>query len=507
MSPATGRVALVGAGPGDPGLLTLRGRDLLALADVVVIDRLASNALLGHCRPGVEVVNAGKIPRSAHGEGMTQAEINACLVDRARAGHAVVRLKGGDPFVFGRGGEEALACLAAGVPFEVVPGISSAIAVPAYAGIPVTHRSITQDMAIVSGHMDPASEGSEVDWAALAAGPGTLVLLMGVKEIGKIAATLTEHGRPGTTPVAMIHRGTTPQQRTLVATLDTIGAEAVAADIKPPCVTVIGDVVSLRSQLSWFESRPLFGVRVLVPRSRAQAGDLSTALRALGAEPIEVATIAIEEPASYDDLDGALGALSAFAWVVFTSVNAVSVVMSRLDELGLDTRAFSGVRVAAVGSATSRALAGHGLRPDLVPVAQASSDALLTEWPAGSGRVLLPRADIAAASFPAGLQAKGWSPHDVVAYRTVPAATPSDAVLRSAANVGAVVFTSSSTVRNLVALLGPPAPSVVVAAIGPKTAATCFELGVRVDVESSSASVESVAQALAHHLATKGSTS
>lgn len=502
----TGRVALVGAGPGDPGLLTLRGRELLEQADVVVIDRLAAGEMLAHCRPGIEVVNAGKIPRSPHGEGMTQDEINACLVDRALAGHAVVRLKGGDPFVFGRGGEEALACLAAGVPFEIVPGISSAIAVPAYAGIPVTHRSITQDMAIVSGHMDPASHGSEVDWAALASGPGTLVLLMGVKEIAKIAATLVEHGRAGDTPVAMIHRGTTPRQRTLVATLDTIGAAAAAADIKPPCVTVIGHVVSLRSQLNWFESRPLFGLRVLVPRSRVQAGELSAALRALGANPVEVPTIAIAEPASYDDLDAALRNLAAYTWVVFTSVNAVSVVLSRLDVLGLDSRACSGVGIAAVGSATGQALKAHGLRPDLVPVAQASSDALLAEWPMGSGRVLLPRADIAAASFPAGLRAKGWAPHDVVAYRTVAAPPPSDEVRRSfaAGEVDAVVFTSSSTVRNLVALLGPPAESVVVAAIGPKTAATCVELGVRVDVESSSASVDAVAQALAHHIATKG---
>jgi uroporphyrinogen III methyltransferase/synthase len=502
----TGSVALVGAGPGDPGLLTLRGRELLSQADVVVIDRLASVELLAHCRPGIEIVDAGKVPRSAHGEGMTQDEINACIVDRAFAGHAVVRLKGGDPFVFGRGGEEALACARAGVAFEIVPGISSAIAVPAYAGIPVTHRGINQDMAIVSGHVDPAADGSVVDWPALAAGPGTLVLLMGVKEIGKIAATLVEHGRAGDTPVAMIHRGTTPAQRTLIGTLDTIGDLALAAGIKPPCVTVIGHVVSLHQQLSWFESRPLFGLRVLVPRSRVQAGDLSKSLRALGAEPVEVPTIAIEAPASYDDLDDALRNLAAYEWVVFTSVNAVGAVMARLDVLGLDSRAFGEVLIAAVGGATKRALAARGLRADLVPYAEASSEGLLREMPDGTGSVLLARADIADDALPQGLRRKGFTPHDVVAYCTVPAPPPPASVRQALASgdIAAVVFTSSSTVRNLVQLIGPPAESVVVAAIGPKTAATCAELGVRVDVEAASASVEALAKALSEHIAAKG---
>ncbi len=503
----TGSVALVGAGPGDPGLVTVRGRELLSRADVVVIDRLASDELLAYCRPDVEVVNAGKVPRSAHGEGMTQDEINACLVDRAQAGKRVVRLKGGDPFVFGRGGEEALACKRAGVPFEIVPGVSSAIAVPAYAGIPVTHRGINQDMAIVSGHADPAADGSVVDWPALAAGPTTLVLLMGVHEIGKIAAILVEHGRSGDTPVAMIHAGTTARQRTVVATLDTIADVAAAAEIKPPAVTVIGDVVRLHDELDWFESRPLFGRRVLVPRSRVQAGDLSSELRALGAEPLEVPTIAIEEPPSYDELDAALHDLSRYDWVAFTSVNAVTAVLSRLNALGLDSRVFFGLRIAAVGTATQRALSSRGLRADLVPSGEASSEGLLAEWPSGSGRVLLPRADIATDSLVDGLRALGWTPHDVIAYCTVVAAVPPPAV-RAALTSGAidaVVFTSSSTVRNLVQLMGAPAESVVVAAIGPKTAAACAELGVRVDVQADTASVEAVARALAEHIATRGS--
>jgi len=510
----SGWVALVGAGPGDPGLITVRGRELLEVADVVVIDRLAPAALLQHCREGVEVVNAGKVPRSAHGEGMTQAEINETLTSRALAGQVVVRLKGGDPFVFGRGGEEAEACVAAGVRFEVVPGVSSAIAVPAYAGIPVTHRGLTQDVAIVSGHVDPSADGSSVDWAALAAGPGTLVLLMGVKEIGKIAAKLVEHGRPGETPVAMVHWGTTAAQRTVVATLDSIEDAALAAEMKPPAVTVIGDVVRLRETLSWFERRPLFGMRVLVPRSRLQASELSVALRALGGEPVEVPTIAVE-PGDEGELADAIDRLEGgeFSWVVFTSVNAVNAVRDALDRLDRDVRVFdTTTNLAAVGEATARALAGIGLRADLVPSAGSSGAALADDFPAaGEGGetrpVLLPRADIATGTILTGLRAKGWETVEVTAYRTVPAPPPDEFVVGALTGGGfdAVVFTSSSTARNLVALAGRPADSTIVAAIGPQTAATCAELGIRVDVQPATASVESVARALADHVASRRS--
>ena len=502
----TGWVALVGAGPGDPGLLTLRGRDLLAEADVVVIDRLAADELLEHCRAGVEVVNAGKVPRSGHGEGMTQDEINACLVDRALAGSRVVRLKGGDPFVFGRGGEEAEACVAAGVPFEVVPGVSSAIAVPAYAGIPVTHRGLTQDMAVISGHLDPGADGSAVDCAALAAGPGTLVLLMGVKEIGKIAAKLVEHGRNGATPVAMIQWGTTARQRTVVGTLDTIETVAVDAAMKPPAVTVIGDVVRLRETLSWFERRPLLGMRVLVPRSRAQAGELSRHLRALGAEPVEVPTIAVERgddeamETAVDRLEG-----GDFSWVVFTSVNAVTAFEHVLDRLDRDVRVFdTTTSIAAVGEATERAMRSLGLRADLVPESGASGGALAAAFPrAGEGGerrpVLLPRADIATEGVVKGLSGKGWQTVEVTAYRTVLAPPPDPAVVDAVRSGGfdAVVFTSSSTVANLVTLAGHPAESTLVAVIGPQTAQACADLGMRVDVEADYPSVESLAAALA----------
>ena len=502
-----GHVALVGAGPGDPGLLTMRGRELLERADVVVLDRLANDALLDHCRPGVEVVRAGKVP---HGEGMTQADINAVLVDRAKAGLRVVRLKGGDPFVFGRGGEEAEACVKARIPWEVVPGVTSAVAVPAYAGIPITHRGFTQDVAIVSGHVDPSAPGSAVDWPALATGPGTIVLLMGVETIGKIAAALVEHGRPASTPVAMTRWGTTAQQRTVVSTLGEIERDAQRAEMTAPAVTVIGDVVNLRDRLSWYEARPLFGTRVLVPRTRAQAGSLSRRLRDLGAEPVEVPTIAIEPPRNPAPMDRAVTGLVSgrYAWVAFTSVNAVRAVTDRLDALGLDARVLAGVKVASVGDATSEALRAWGLRPDLVPSKAASSEELAKEWPPYDpqldflDRVFLPRADIATGTLVAALKAKGWAVDEVTAYRTVRAPAP-PAELRDAIRKGAVdavVFTSSSTAKNLAALVGPLPESTVVAAIGPQTAETCRELGLRVDVVPKRADLDALVDALAAHM-------
>jgi uroporphyrinogen III methyltransferase/synthase len=498
-----GSVALVGAGPGDPGLLTLRGRELLERADVVVIDRLASSALLAYCKPGVEVVDAGKAP---HGEGMTQADINAILVGRAKDGLHVVRLKGGDPFVFGRGGEEAEACVKARIPWEVVPGVTSAIAVPAYAGIPVTNRGRTQDFAVVSGHVDPSAPDSTVDWRALAAGPGTIVLLMGVEKIGKIAAKLIEHGRPGDTPVAMTRWGTTAKQRTVVADLNTIEEVARAASMTAPAVTVIGPVVGLRDKLNWYESRPLFGMTVLVPRTRQQAGTLSAEVRALGGEPLEVPTIAIEPPRNPEPMRRAVGGLvqGRYQWVAFTSANAVRAIRTGLEDVGLDPRALADVRIAAVGDATVAALAEWGLRADLVPGVAQSSEELGATWPPYDpqldflDRVLLPRADIATEALVTAVKAKGWAVDEVTAYRTVRAAPPADTVKAAVRNgdVDAVIFTSSSTVRNLVALCGKPHERTLVAAIGPQTAAAACEAGLRVDVQSKVASVAAVTKAL-----------
>ncbi len=498
-----GSVALVGAGPGDPGLLTLRGRELLEHADVVVHDRLAPAALLAYCRPDAEIVDAGKAP---HGEGMTQADINAILVARAKDGLNVVRLKGGDPFVFGRGGEEAEACVKARIPWEVVPGVTSAVAVPAYAGIPVTHRGRTQDFAVVSGHVDPSAPDSSVDWRALAAGPGTVVLLMGVEKIGKIAAKLIEHGRPGDTPVAMTRCGTTARQRTVVADLNTIEQAARAAGMTAPAVTVIGEVVGLRDKLNWYEARPLFGMTVLVPRTRQQAGTLSYEVRALGGEPLEVPTIAVEPPRNPEPMRRAVNGLvtGRYQWVAFTSVNAVRAVRDGLESVGLDPRSLADVKIAAVGDATVAALGEWGLRADLVPDAAMSSEELAKAWPPYDpqldflDRVLLPRADIATEALVSSVKAKGWAVDEVTAYRTVRAPAPSDEVksLVRGGGVDAVVFTSSSTVRNLVALCGKPHERTLVAVIGPQTAAAAREAGLRVDVESKVASVAAVTKAL-----------
>ncbi|HVE63476.1 MAG TPA: uroporphyrinogen-III C-methyltransferase [Mycobacteriales bacterium] len=505
-----GTVALVGAGPGDPGLVTVRGRDLLAAADVVVVDRLVAPQLLLGCRPDVEVVD---VSTAGPGGQMSQAEINAVLVARAKAGLAVVRLQGGDPFVFGGGSEEAEACVKAGIAWEVVPGVTAATAVPAFAGIPVTHRGITADVAILSGPDDPTEPSSNTDWSALAAGSGTLVLLMGVERIGKVAAILVEHGRPGDTPVAMTRWGTTADQRTVVATLDTIEHEATAAGMTAPAVTVIGEVVRLRERLSWWESRPLFGMRVLVPRTRQQAGELSEQLRTLGATPVELPTIAIEAPRNPAPMERAVAGLvqGRYAWVAFTSTNSVRAVRERLEEIGLDARVFSGVKIAAVGDATTAALLSFGLRPDLVPTDSMSSEAMAEQWPWHDDlldpldRVLLPRADIATEILVTGLKAKGWAVEEITAYRTVRAAAPPPEVRESvrAGGFDAVVFTSSSTVRNLLALAGRPAPTTVVAAIGPQTAATATELGLHVDVIAETPSVAGLAAALAAHVLAK----
>ena len=502
-----GTVSLVGAGPGDPDLITLRGLELLERADVVVVDRLAPRSLLQHCRSDVEVVDAGKVP---HGEGMTQEAINALLVDRAKQGLNVVRLKGGDPFVFGRGGEEAEACVKAKVPWEVVPGVTSAIAVPAYAGIPVTHRGTTQDFVVVSGHVDPQAPGSTVDWRALATGPGTIVLLMGVEKIGKIAAKLIEHGRPGDTPVAMTRYGTTAAQRTVVADLNTIEEAAAAAKMTAPAVTVIGSVVGLRGKLNWYEGRPLFGMSVLVPRTRQQAGTLSSEVRSLGGEPIEVPTIAVEPPRNPEPMRRAVSGLvqGRYQWVAFTSANAVRAVREGMEEVGLDPRALAGVKIAAVGDATVAALREWGLFCDLKPDTEMSSEALGKAWPPYDAqldfldRVLLPRADIATETLVAAVKAKGWAVDEVTAYRTVRAPAPPDEVKQAVRNgdVDAIVFTSSSTVRNLVSLCGKPHERTLIAAIGPQTAAAAREAGLRVDVQSRVASVAAVTKALADHV-------
>jgi uroporphyrinogen III methyltransferase/synthase len=501
-----GKVYLVGGGPGDPGLLTLRGAELLGRADVVVYDRLANGVLLDrYLRPDAERIYAGK---SSDHHTYPQEEINRLLVSHALEGKTVVRFHGGDPFVFGRGGEEAAALVAAGVPFEVVPGVTSAVAVPAYAGIPITHRGQNSSFAVVTGHEDPTKPESSLCWEQLATGVGTIVFLMGLTNLESIVRRLMEHGRPVDTPVAVIRWGTWTRQQTLTGTLRNIAAKVREAGFRPPAVIVVGGVVGMRETLRWWDNRPLFGKRVLVTRSREQAGSLSALLLEYGAEPVEVPVLEIAPPESYDPLDGAIGRLSGYDWVVFTSANGVKAFMGRLEALGLDVRALAGPRLAAIGPATAQELRGYHLKVDLVPpeyVAEEVVAALLSTGVAGR-RVLLPRADLARDLLAVELEKAGALVDNVMAYRTVPAAGDL-ARLRerlSAGEIDVVTFTSSSTVRYLLAGLGDDGASLLtrplVACIGPITAKTARELGLRVDVVAAEHTIPGLVEALAERV-------
>ena len=529
-----GEVWLVGAGPGDPGLITLAGLEAVRQADVIVYDRLVSPRLLEHARDGAELIYVGKISGAPGGH--DQAAINRTLVEKGREGKRVVRLKGGDPFVFGRGGEEAEALRAAGVPFHVVPGVTSAVAVPAYAGIPVTHRGVAATFAVVTGHEDPGKGDPAIDWERLATAVDTLTLLMGMKTLPEVIEKLIAGGRPADTPAAVIRWGTTPDQRTVVGTLADIVRRVEEAGLEPPAITVVGDVVRLRETLRWFEDRPLFGKRVLITRTRRQASALARLLADEGAVPVELPAIEIEP--SFDEavVAAALGSLSsgAYAWAVFTSANAVELWFGLMRQRGLDARAFGGVRVAAIGPATAEALAERGIAADAVPgeyVAEAVVGAL-REAPLRPGdRVLIPRAEAARPELVEGLRALGAEVDEVTLYRAaMPAEAPAEALsLLRDGGIDIVTFTSSSTVRNLAALLGDdfrvilsgddagagdvvssrrnlgrgdrPAlaverPRPLIACIGPITADTARELGLRVDVEAAEHTVPGLVAAL-----------
>ena len=494
-----GLIWLVGAGPGDPDLITAAGLAALRTADVVVYDRLAAPALLREARPDALLVDAGKAP-GAHTLG--QEAINALLVEHGRAGRTVVRLKGGDPFVFGRGGEEALALHDAGIPFRVIPGVTSAVAAPAFAGIPVTHRGIAGSVLIATGHEAASADsaGDRTDWAAMARAADTLVFLMGVERLRQITSRLLAAGRPATQPAALVRWGSTPQQEVLIATLGTIAAEA--RRIQPPAALVVGDVVALRDRIAWFESLPLFGARVLVTRTREQASGLVARLRALGAEPLEFAAIESRPLENTRALDGALCDLPRTDWAVFTSQNGVRAVMDRLAALDRDARAFAGVRICAVGLATAAELAARGLRADLVPETY-SNDGLVTalgDVGVSGARVLLFQADIAPAALAAGLRSAGAAVTAVAAYRTVAGADRADQLERLLADgVDAVTFTSSSTVTNLVAALDGDTSRLegaLIVCIGPSTSKTARATGLPVHAEAEPHNLDGLVEAL-----------
>jgi uroporphyrinogen III methyltransferase/synthase len=498
--PARGIVYLVGAGPGDPGLLTIRGREVLRSCDDVVYDALVNEEMLTAEIAGRDV-ERHFVGKRGGGDSARQDDIDALLVRLARDGRRVVRLKGGDPFVFGRGGEEAQALARAGIEFEVVPGITAGIAASAYAGIPVTHRAVATAVTFVTGHEDPEKDATGTDWHALAQSGATLVLYMGVRTLPNVVRELLAGGRPSDTPAAVIERATYSSQRVVTGTLATIAERAREADVAAPAITIVGDVVRLREEIEWFERRPLAGKRIVVTRARAQASSLSARLRELGAEVIEMPAIRLE-PLDPAPLHRALDALSGYYWLMFTSQNAVELVWRVMRERGLDARSLGHACVAAIGRATADALLDHGVAADVVPeqfVAEALVEALRRRDDVKGRRVLLARAAAARDVLPDGLRAIGAHVDEIPIYRTVldgGGAARVAARLR-AGEIDLVTLTSSSTAQFFVEAVGAEAARAVpVASIGPVTSASARALGLRVDIEAGEATIAGLVEAV-----------
>ena len=491
----TGIVYIVGAGPGDRKLITLKGVECLQRADVVIYDLLLNDALLEHCSAHTEKIKAPD-PRIRT---TRQDELNHLLVEHAKSGKTVVRLKGGDPYIFGRGGEEAVALTEAGIPFEIVPGITSAIAASAYAGIPVTHRDYASSVAFVTGHSAALRPDSNINWADLATAVDTLVVYMGVAHLRQIVERLIAHGRDPQTPVSLVRVGTTPQQHVVQGTLTDIVEKVEEAELKSPAVIVVGEVNRLRDQLRWFDTKPLFGKRILVTRARAQASEFAELLEANGAEVIQFPTIQIQP------IDGVnIPALSEYDWVIFTSVNAVEIFYERLRESEKDARAFGESSICGVGAKTVEALNRIGIHPDFVPSHSRGSAIAFEIGDVNGKKILLPRAKIATADLPNGLREQGAQVDDVPLYDTIKVASEnSDKIETDLLNgrIDLVTFTSSSTVTNFLEMFPAQAPTallanVKVAVIGPTTQETALVRDVQVDVMAKEASVESLVEAI-----------
>ena len=502
-----GKVFLVGAGPGDPGLITVKGADCIARADVVVYDYLASPTLLAHANPDAEMIYVGK---KGGDHTLPQDGINALIVEKAKQGNMVARLKGGDPFIFGRGGEEAEVLIAAGIPFEVVPGVTAAIGASAYAGIPLTHRDYTSDVAFVTGHEDPTKAESSVDWHALATGIGTLVFFMGVKNLPTIAANLVANGRSADTPTAVIRWGTTPKQKTVTATLGTIADEARGAGIKAPAIIIVGGVVNLRKTMQWFEKRPLMGRRIVVTRAREQASDLVQRLTEYGAECIQFPTIQVVPPPDWTGLDRAIETLDQYSWIVFTSVNGVDFFFRRLFENGLDVRALGHIKTAAIGPSTADRLRTWGFKSDIIPESYRAESVVeaFADKPVKGSRVLLPRAMEARSVLPEELARMGALVDEVTAYETRQTENrATDLIARlTERTIDMVTFTSSSTVKNFHRLLPPDQvdrlmDGVCIASIGPITSQTARDLGLSITIEADTYTIPGLIQAILNHQA------
>ncbi len=499
----TGSVYLVGAGPGDVGLLTRRGAELIARADVLIHDALINPDLVRLAPKTAEIIYAGK-RASAHA--VSQEELNQLLITHAKAGKTVVRLKGGDPYVFGRGGEEVEELVAAKIPFEVVPGVSSAVAVPSYAGIPMTHRNHASCYTVITGHEDPTKEEARLDWANIAQGSGTKIILMGINHLRKISQLLITNGSDVTTPVAVVRWGTTGRQQTLEGTLETIADLVDSAEFKAPAVIIVGGVVGLRPKLNWFEKRPFFGKRIVVTRTRDQASALCNELAERGADVIEIPTIRIVPPENKEALKDALVSLHEYDWIVFTSSNAVTTFFGYFFKGYEDIREFGRTRIAAVGSSTAACVRELHLRVDVVPqdyIASKVAAAMNSFETLENLRVLLIRAEVATQELPAQLLKLGAIVDDVACYKTVPETDDDDGAASRFLDEGAdwITFTSSSTVENFHRRFPLPElikkfPKLGFASIGPETTKTLARLGARADVEAKPHTINGLVTAL-----------
>ncbi|ACB84708.1 uroporphyrinogen-III C-methyltransferase [Natranaerobius thermophilus] len=506
----SGRVYLIGAGPGDEGLITVKGLNCVKEANVIVYDRLIPQALLRYAPSTAEFIFVGKSPEK---HTLTQEEINDLLIEQAEQGKIIARLKGGDPFVFGRGGEEVIALKEHNIPFEVVPGITSAVAAPMYAGIPVTHRGLSSSFAVITGHEDPDKAESSISWQDLALESGTLCFLMGVGNLSRIVDNLLAHGKDSETPIALVRWGTRPYQKTLTGTLSNIVEKAKSENFKSPAVIIIGEVVNLREQLAWFEKKPFFNKNILVTRARSQASELSYKISQLGGQPVEFPTIKIEKPDTYQPLDEAIKKLAEYNWLVFTSVNGVKHFFNRLENLDYDCRQLAGLKTCAIGSKTKESLEEKGIKADVVPQeyrAEALID-LMKEQVKSGDRVLIPRAKEAREVLPEALREQGLKVDVITAYETVKDTKDTEKVRKMLKQneLDAITFTSSSTVKNFVEVLelnvGLNEPGAVlanthIACIGPITASTCQQYGIEVNSIANEYTIPGLVESLIDNL-------
>ncbi|MDY7032035.1 MAG: uroporphyrinogen-III C-methyltransferase [Thermodesulfobacteriota bacterium] len=504
-----GKVYLIGAGPGDPGLMTLKGIKCIENADVVVYDYLANPELLEYAREGAEFIYVGK---KGGDHTFSQTQINAMIMEMAKQGNVIARLKGGDPFIFGRGGEEAEELAAEGIAFEVVPGVTSAVSVPAYSGIPLTHRDFTSDVAFVTGHEDPLKNRSSIAWDKISTGIGTLVFLMGVKNLPNIVENLMKNGRDPKTPVALIRWGTTAKQETLTGDLETIVRLAEKNSFTPPAIAVVGEVVKLRERLSWFETKPLFGKKIIVTRARSQASELSHLLREYGADPIEFPTIEILPPESFDALDEAIDHLERYDWLILTSVNGVKYFLERLRNRERDIRDLKGIKICTIGPRTADELEKLGIMIDFVPEEYRAESIIegLKERGIRGKKILLPRAEEAREVLPEEIRNSGGRVDVVTAYRTVRPLERRDTVkkLFQEGSIHVITFTSSSTVKNFVEMFEkqeilPLLKKVTTASIGPITAETAASLGIKTHIMPQEYTIPALTEAIVEYFVQK----